>query len=160
MNIQIYLDTTELTKRISEYIWSFIKCPNEYPNIFEQKKSNTDDYKYYMLAFFVPKYVLPYSKRSKWTKIVTNSQNCSREYMLMARNWPNKFPKKCLGSRMYRTNIRIYSEAQEMTEQISEYMQVVEKPRKLKQIIFVGHVIPIFRYLNICAHHWLSQSYY
>ena len=106
-----------------------------------------------MLAFFVPKYVLPYSKRSKWTKIVTNSQNSSREYMLMARNCPNKFPKKCLGSRMYRTNIRIYSEAQEMTEQISEYMQVVEKPQKLKQIICVGHVIPIFRYLNICAHH-------
>ena len=39
-NIQIYLDTNELTKQISKYMWMVMKWPNEYPNGFGQRKNH------------------------------------------------------------------------------------------------------------------------
>ena len=63
------------------------------------------------------------------------------QYIWMPLNWLNKYPTIVRCPRVDGMNIRIYSDSEELTEPISQYMQMEEKPHKWKQIIYASYFI-------------------
>ena len=136
-----------MTKWIFEYIWMPKNWLNKYPNIFgglchdrmniqiylgggKAKNMNTNSIcmPFCLFEYLMTQLCLSLLKTGQnKPKLVTNFPNWSSKYICMPKTWPNKYLNLFVGSRIGQANIRIYSEIQEMTKHISEY--IPKRPR-------------------------------